>query len=341
MREDKILRWLIESRNKIVKQGDLETKSVANVSVIQNWYKPPINEISVNPTLDSNEIAVIVCESLDRDKIGKNSILKIERRWIENNLANYEILEALVYCFDFYAKIIFDAHNYLTNNKPNKCSYLSNFESEIKNIKNDFTLNKDNFLTTYLDINTLEQLNPKNFKIGLREKDFNNFEDNYDFLNEINFKRDKNSNLKEQADFYFEFAKKILSVDGFHIPTVILGKKDASPKFLQLKLDGKRDTYLTIHKIAQIIEVENYESIIFIGEMWVAIPDDDKPELLPGEYTNKMEALMICALNKDKEEYIYTNIFERKNDEIVYGPKQIPQNNTANFLNPIKDVWAK
>ena len=45
MKADAILNWIVQARNKIVKEGDLETKSIARGSVLANYYDPPYIEL--------------------------------------------------------------------------------------------------------------------------------------------------------------------------------------------------------------------------------------------------------------------------------------------------------
>jgi hypothetical protein len=40
MKSDPLMRWLVEARNRIEKQGDLKTYSSARVSVLAGWNEP-------------------------------------------------------------------------------------------------------------------------------------------------------------------------------------------------------------------------------------------------------------------------------------------------------------
>jgi len=49
MREDPILRWLVEARNKIEKQGDLETRSMLKLTFSSAWTDAPAIEKQLPP----------------------------------------------------------------------------------------------------------------------------------------------------------------------------------------------------------------------------------------------------------------------------------------------------
>lgn len=336
MRMDKILKWLVESRNKIVKEGDLETDSIAKVSIIYNWFEPPVKEFSVQPFFNSKEITEFVLKTISENEIPRNSILKVERQWIESSLKEIELLEALIHCFDMYAALIYDAHKYINNVS---CPYLTFYEKEIKNIKKDYSLGKDTYLVTYYDLTTKESIAPKLIEHTPTEDDFKTIEEHYDFLKKFEHPKSKNTTLKEEAELKFEFAKNILAADGYHLPTVILSDEDGKKEVHQLRLENKRDTFLTFRKIAKVIEANKYTRAICIGESWVAIADENHPEWLPGDYPNKKEALLVVAIEKDGEEISITSVFTREGDKIIFGTKQLIKEANSYFLNPIKDVW--
>lgn len=337
MKADKFLKWLVESRNKIVKEGDLETDSIAKVSIIHNWYNPPVKEFSVSPFLNSNEICEFVLETISEKELPRNSIMKVERRWIESSLKDTELLETLIHCFDIYASIIYDAHTYIDFVS---CPYR-NFYKDIKNYKTNYLLNKDSYLVTYFDLTTKTNITSKLVDFTPTEKEFKEIEERYAFLKDFKIPKSKTTTLLEDAEFNFEFAKNILSNDGYHLPTVILSDINEKKEFHQLRLENKRDTYLTFRKIADIIKVKKFTRVIFIGEAWGAIPNEKHPERLPEDYPNKIELLNVLAIDKDGQEFSITSVFTRENGKIIFGPKQISKESTMNIFNPIREVWEK
>ena len=45
MRADPLLKWLVEARNVIVKEGDLKTHSTVRLAVVDSWFDPPTLEL--------------------------------------------------------------------------------------------------------------------------------------------------------------------------------------------------------------------------------------------------------------------------------------------------------
>src|SRR6478609_5941356 len=47
MRHDPKLRWLVDSRNRVIKEGDLEGHSTARISIFRGWESEPFAETDI------------------------------------------------------------------------------------------------------------------------------------------------------------------------------------------------------------------------------------------------------------------------------------------------------
>lgn len=93
MRADPVLRWLVDARNRIEKQGDLELRSTARVSVIASWLPAPYDDFDMPPLLPPAAIAFILAARGIPDEIRDEGILKVERRWVSGGLPDLELLD--------------------------------------------------------------------------------------------------------------------------------------------------------------------------------------------------------------------------------------------------------
>ncbi|HSC20391.1 MAG TPA: hypothetical protein VLC07_01555, partial [Solirubrobacterales bacterium] len=98
MGADPRMKWLISARNRIEKQGDLDTTSVARVRVIGSWLRGPALEMEVEPTTKAHEIARQVQVSGLPRRVQREGVLEVERRWTVEELAGDEILDVLAHC---------------------------------------------------------------------------------------------------------------------------------------------------------------------------------------------------------------------------------------------------
>ena len=110
MKTDPILRWAVESRNRITKQGDLETESQCLVKFTSDWTDELTHKFKVNPIASAPAIIAHVLRQVSRDELSEESLICIERRWIVSSLPSTEILQAASHILLLLSDLIRDAH---------------------------------------------------------------------------------------------------------------------------------------------------------------------------------------------------------------------------------------
>jgi hypothetical protein len=111
MRADSILRWAVDARNRVVKQGDLGARSLARVRVLLSWDTPPVHEIDVPPSLGPMAIAARVRMPELPAPAREHVVFVVERRWVVETLPHHEVLEALAHCYSRLLALIRDGHS--------------------------------------------------------------------------------------------------------------------------------------------------------------------------------------------------------------------------------------
>ncbi len=104
------MRWLVDARNRIEKQGDLETRSTVRAKVLASYDNPPTAEFDVPPLIRTGAIADYLAARGLPPELRDEGILVVERRWIANDLPDKELLEALAYACGVLSDLIDDAH---------------------------------------------------------------------------------------------------------------------------------------------------------------------------------------------------------------------------------------
>src|SRR2546425_850237 len=98
LKRDDLLKWLVDARNRIEKQGDLETYSSAKISLLAGWHDPlPLAEAEVDPLMTTEKIVEHLPDLGLPSKVRKEGILLIERRWVARELPDKELLEVLAH----------------------------------------------------------------------------------------------------------------------------------------------------------------------------------------------------------------------------------------------------
>lgn len=60
LKEDPVMRWIVEARNRVVKAGDLQVTSQAKVSIVAGYDDLPSIEMEVDPLLPLDAVADLV-----------------------------------------------------------------------------------------------------------------------------------------------------------------------------------------------------------------------------------------------------------------------------------------
>lgn len=111
MKQDPIMRWLVDARNTIVKEGDLETRSHSMVSVIDYYFTTPVFVSEMPPLLTTDMIATQLAASKNAPEALKGkAFIKVERCWVVNNLPDAELLETLAHAYGVLSNVVSDAH---------------------------------------------------------------------------------------------------------------------------------------------------------------------------------------------------------------------------------------
>ena len=129
MRKDQILRWVVNSRNRIVKEGDLHTRSKAIGRIILGYdgaadevrdslYEGTKladglsvhTEVQASATLSNEEIEELLTALEIPDRFMEQATFTIERRWVDEALPNRELLDALATAFGSLNILVSDAH---------------------------------------------------------------------------------------------------------------------------------------------------------------------------------------------------------------------------------------
>jgi len=111
MRADPLMRWLVEARNVVEKQGDLDAASVAVVSLLLTDDEQQLARLEVPPLATPAEVAQAVKLAKLPDRIRDQAVLAVERRWTVPELADGELLDTLAHCYGVLAGLVTEAQS--------------------------------------------------------------------------------------------------------------------------------------------------------------------------------------------------------------------------------------
>jgi hypothetical protein len=338
LKSNLIMNWCVTARNTVVKKGDLETHSAARACYLRSYIDPPQNDFKVDPFTDTATIAKEIADKLPND-LKQAGYLKVERRWVANDLPDYELLEILAYAYSILSCLVKDVK---AQQGPHALKMTS---------KKDIIINQgmfpacmssfSNYRSVYLKFPSMEveRYSSKGIDLGTlsAEELIKKYGD--DVLKNHGVNKDK-SHIFNLAVQFKEQAKIMLSVDGYLVTTVMMISEDKILHLMPVEFRDNDHKYVMMREIAKEAERRRATSLILIGESWSAQTPVGKPIVRASECPDKTEAINVSVVAQDGEEFSFIVPFERKENYIFFG-KEMFHEAPSSILLPIKKIWSK
>jgi hypothetical protein len=116
---DPLMRWMVEARNKIEKQGDLEAHSFVRAEIIVSYLdEGPRIEIPATLFQSPRNLLRTIPAGAVGQHVRRNGVLRLQRRWVENTLPDYELLDAIAIAFGKLTELVHEAHRQIGLSPP-------------------------------------------------------------------------------------------------------------------------------------------------------------------------------------------------------------------------------
>ncbi len=343
MKKDKILKWLKDSRNRIVKQSDLKLFSVARLT-IENWEAESIIDLEVPPLLSNKEIShfalrLVKKETIDLANKTGGLLLKIEREFIDSEYKDVEILSLISYGYISIKNIVLE--------------FLKSIDVGTKG----FDFERDERITSmdvpeknrtiWVDIRDGSIARQKKIRINrLPENKINELiSDNEQRKMKENFEKNKaGKGAFGLAKSHLEFAKSVLKKqeEGFLPMINYFNKKGDMVDVQYLAFQDRMQKYYMFNKAAQYAKSnKDIHEISITVESW-SVPTEKYQKLIEGKLSDfeKEEIIMVECLNRDGKYKLLSSVLKRDDKKIDFV--DLPGINKKGYpgsLFPFYKVW--
>jgi hypothetical protein len=351
LKADPVLQWVKDARNKVVKQGDLETSSKAVVKLI-TWRDHVLAELSVPPELPPalilRNLPLVKFVSNAHVPAGdlKSAALIIERQWSVNDLEGREILEALAHAYGLLGNLVLDAHSYLQefacipSNGDN--AHFSSMHHRTGTLACMVLGIADR--THTFELSTRQELEP----VSWSPRDGPKPEAvvaRYGVETLAQVAKWQEADPVLLAERVLFMAKRMLRKDKSHIRIIFIrdGKGIWHP--IMLNASNRTEKHLLIRMVARFIESVGGDALIDVGEVWTlnlrenaSYLNIDNLQEAPG----RGEALDVTVATREGILKTYQTPFTRgrfggiKLGETVQLTKYQPY-----YLQPVFEVWGR
>jgi hypothetical protein len=338
MRADPVLRWLVDARNKIEKQGDLDTRSTLKLTFSSTWADATATEKQLPPSTKPDEVAWHLALVVPRENMADEALVKVERRWVDSEMPESEILDALCHCYGTLLEIIIDAHQQLLVSELVECAFADTVKSTNYELPR-IMLFASNPRVVWLKLKTGESIS-----IGSESQVYPISESepvvrrHYGYDSTIMEGLKKAKDFREQCAAWFQLARRHLEVDGYAVPTAVLWTPRTA-HFFQLVMLDRAEKHIVIRELADKARRLNAISLMLINEAWVAPVAFASTGKHAIECPNREEALVLHGLtNKGRAVHCHVR-FQRKAGKIVFGAEQVTESEPPNIFTPFLSLW--
>jgi hypothetical protein len=350
LKQDPRMKWLVEARNQVEKQGDLDTVSTARVRVLASWLDGPFSEMDVDPTTEAQELARNLQVLGLPPRVSREGVLEVERRWTVDELAGDEILDVLAHCYGSLNRIVVEAHTQFdTSSLPCElgvdavCEGHSPVAHPSGRVPCMVASRKWRTVRRNLQSGALIEmdLSPVGGPPISREEILKHYGNDL-----ISGQKPSESGLFGMAEAFHLFGRRFLVVDG-SLETVAWVLRDGDPlRQMALQPRDQREKYLSIDVVAEQVDQLGANEVIFSAEMWEAPavkPDDERSELRPGERQDRTEAMITYALDDTGRCRAWRSAILRDGatGEIELGAMESMDSDKPFFFQPIIRVWER
>ena len=353
MKASSVLTWAKKARNRVVKQGELETASTATVRLL-TWKDDELTRLPIAPETPSE---VLINHLPILDLIAKASIpsgdlssavLELERQWNLPSFRNREVLNTLAAAYGLLSDLLVDAHTRLgrldcIDHASSHPSFRATHQRSgtLPCMTATTELRKEHFslrTRTRLDRGTLKPPEGGPSPAVAAAHYGMEFADLAPLLGITD------PDLMAKRLVYW--AKQILKKDRGHIRLVFVRDGTGEWHPMSFVHSDRSEKHLAVRLIAQFVEQTGADAVIDVGEIWYVHKEKERTlrdfsnlENVPG----RAEALLVLVATRAGLLRVYLTPFSRGFfGGIKLGETSVTDENPRNkyYLYPVFKVWA-
>ncbi len=361
MREHPVMRWSHQSRNHVVKQGDLETHSVATARLIASWSPRSSSDGESSGTegvkaagVDGQEPEIHAAPSSSAKEqveqllalpnaVIRDGFIEFRRRWVDKNLPDYELLDACAEVYGFLSLLFDDLHKRLGL----ETGYVFMHGGTPVVVQDHSSGRPPCMVVPELPV---RRLRLSNGSVDVGGRRFAAQPGNIVEYRKV-LKRygqppaapPKVSNLVELTDWYMQLARQMMIRDRHHGWYAFLFKGTTQVAAEILEARDFADKSVVMRELADTMDRSDVDGIIVVGDSWLAPIEHDPDGIpIPARHSPKRtEALAVDVLVSTGESRGLIWPYERRWGKVVFVGEPIEANGRDGYLTPVREMWQR
>lgn len=333
--QDEIMRWVVKSRNRIVKESDLELLSTVNIRLSMDWLHEIEETWEMPARFDTRNILMRLMSG--GSPLPPAGTLTIERRWVDKYLPEWELLDATAQAYDRLAQLLDVAHG---RAGVQECDLPRRDRScvtvDLRTSSGCMSFRDGNRLL-HIDLSSREEFTEK-YHIVEYDKDLaERTRERYGAM-------PLNGTAIEMVPSVLEISKRMLSADKVLMTVAWIIRDGAVIQFYPIIFPNREAKRFMMHRLAERVRMLDADGVVFVGETWL-LTAEPVPRLEDAYYVERTkgrrEAINVVGITRDGECTDRSLFFDRNQQgEIVYGELWSDAGGDINFLEPIRKMWS-
>lgn len=342
LHQDTLMRWMVEARNRIEKRGDLEAHSFVRAEILASYLSEgPVLEVPAKLFQSPLQVISSIPKGAAGDHVRKNGVLRLQRRWVENSLPDYELLDAVAIAYGRIAEVVHDAHRHMGLEIPlvQDVHTGRKYDEGARSGRLPCMIGHADSRSTHIWLATGDVVNLETVKHKLDEKKVHKASKRYN-LQPKNVFGDSQS-IENVLGSLFQTARTMFLADGHHITIVFLFREGKPVKVVQLGIREHGEKYLLMRSLAQEVVKLGADAVILVGEEWMSPADPNHPYQRAVDSPKREEMLTARLITKVGEPMQLHAKIRRKKSKVTLEDTETLRGGAIFLFAPIFEAWGR
>jgi hypothetical protein len=335
------MRWAKKSRDRIVHESDLEINSSCDVTWIGDWHTRSSVKGTFPPRMSVREILAAIQASRGVPPFGT---ITISRRWVDEKLSSWEILEACAAVYMHLNELLRVGHraagveacdlntgydDCVSPDLPNVSGYLPCMHVARDELISHFSVPDGTALSAIPEQFEVDEAKGKAAFESYQAPEF------------------PEGDAIARVPGLMAIARRVMEKDGYHGTFAFLFVGSVPVNILRMEFDSQSTKQLQFEHLARLVDSSRADGVLVVGEVWMGVQTEQEKKmntvLIPArDRVDKTEGLAVYAVTRDGRRLEQVCAVDRGvNGEAICGDPVEGDPGILNSLIPVYRKWKE
>jgi hypothetical protein len=337
-----LMRWMVDARNRIEKQGDLESHSWVRAEILASHLdEGPREDVRAELFEGPQRILDRVPKNALGQHIFKDGVLRIERRWVENSLPDFELLDVVATAYGHLSLLVADAHRQM--GLPEPTIMTDNGELPYDRAMAGGRMpcmighNENRVLDIWIATGKRLEFEAHGVRFDREKAEAAAKRYGIDAAGGRIDDRDPRS----QARYFFTMARRMFLKDGYHIFMVIIFKNGQPIDMRAVRIEEHGQKYVIMRSLANDVLRMGGDTVLTISEIWRAKQEREFDYRRVVDMPDRDEALAATLVMRDGEPLHLQATILRAGDRVELEDTVETEGGFPYAFAPVYAAWGR